>query len=288
MKKVFSILMIIAVLFCFSACSNSSATISGGQTVSGYVPPDSLISSTSQEQTSSSTVQESSSTSSTSSSSTEPTASTAQPEQTGSTPETSSSSTEQSQQSSSSSQSEQTSTTAQETQSVAESTPEPSTPEIEQKALVVYFSCTGNTKSVAEKIAQLTGADLYEIVPAEPYTDADLNYNNDSCRANREMNDPSARPAIGSNTVDISAYDTVYIGYPIWWGTMPRIINTFLDTYDLSGKTVMPFCTSGGSGVSKSVSDIRAEEPAADVRDGLRASGSLDSSIDEWISRNGL
>ena len=269
MKKVFSILMIIAVLFCFSACSNSSVTISGGQT-------------------SSSSVLEQNITSETTPSSTEPTASTSQSEHTGSTPETTASSTEHTQPSISSTQSEQTSTTAQETQSVTETTPEPSTPETESKALVVYFSCTGNTKAVAEKIAQLTGADLYEIVPAEPYTDEDLNYNNDSCRANREMNDPAARPAIGSNTVEISAYDTVYIGYPIWWGTMPRIINTFLDTYDLSGKTVMPFCTSGGSGVSKSVSDIRAEEPAADVRDGLRASGSSDSSIDEWISRNGL
>ncbi|MBP0982475.1 MAG: NAD(P)H-dependent oxidoreductase [Oscillospiraceae bacterium] len=225
MKKVFSILMIIAVLFCFNACSNSSAT-SGSES---------------------------------------------------STAETSSSRTEQ------------TSTTAQEIQSVTErTTPATEPEEIEPKSLVVYFSCTGNTKSVAEKIAQLKGADLYEIVPAEPYTNEDLNYNNNSYRANREMDDPSARPAIGSNTVDISAYDTVYIGYPIWWGTMPRIINTFLDTYDLSGKTVMPFCTSGGSGVSKTVSDIKAEEPAADVRDGLRASGSSDSSIDEWISRNGL
>ena len=224
MKKVFSILMIIAVLFCFSACS-SSAT-SGSES---------------------------------------------------STSETSSSSTEQ------------TSTTARETQSVTESTTPATEPEeIEPKSLVVYFSCTGNTKEVAEKISQITGADLYEIVPAEPYTAEDLNYNNDSCRANREMNDASARPEIGSNAVEISAYDTVYIGYPIWWGTMPRTINTFLDTYDLSGKTVMPFCTSGGSGVSKSVSDIRAQEPVADVRDGLRASGSSDSRIDEWVSRNGL
>lgn len=242
MKKVYSVLMIIAVLFCFSACSNSSATISDGQT-------------------NSSTAQEQSSTSETSSDSdelTEPTNSTSQTEQTDNYEQT------------------------------PDSTPEPPTPATEPKALVVYFSCTGNTKSVAEKIAQLTGADLYEIVPAELYTAEDLNYNNDSCRANREMNDTSARPAIGSKSIDISAYDTVYIGYPIWWGTMPRIINTFLDTYDLSGKTVMPFCTSGSSGISKSVSDIRAEEPTADVRDGLRASGSSDSSIDEWISRNGL
>ena len=224
MKKVFSVMMIVAVLFCFSACSNSSE-INGSES---------------------------------------------------STPEASSSSTEQ------------TSTTAQETPSTTESAPEPSTPEIEPKALVVYFSCTGNTKAVAEKIAQLTGADLYEIVPEIPYTAEDLNYNNDSCRSNKEMNDHAARPAIGSDAVEISAYDTVFIGYPIWWGTMPRIINTFLDTYDLSDKTVMPFCTSGSSGISTSVSDLRAEEPDADVRDGLRADGSSDSSIDEWLSRNGL
>ncbi len=156
------------------------------------------------------------------------------------------------------------------------------------KSLVVYFSCTGNTKAVAQEISELTGADLYEIIPADPYTDEDLNYNNDNCRANREMNDPDARPAIGSDTIDISNYDTVFIGYPIWWGTMPRIINTFLDTYDLSDKTVMPFCTSGGSGISKSVSDMKDQEPDADIRDGLRASGSSDSGINEWLNDIGL
>ena len=127
--------------------------------------------------------------------------------------------------------------------------------------LVVYFSATGNTKAVAERIAELTNGDLYEIVPAVPYTSADLNYNNSNCRANQEMNDPSSRPAIGSAGIDISKYDTMIIGYLIWWGTMPRIINTFLDTYDLSGKTVLAFCTSGGSGISKSVSDIKSAEP---------------------------
>ena len=153
--------------------------------------------------------------------------------------------------------------------------------------LVVYFSATGNTKAVAEKIAELTGADLYEIVPAEPYSDADLNYNNDDCRANQEMNDESARPAIGSEAIDVTSYETVFVGYPIWWGTMPRILNTFLDTYDLSGKTVLPFCTSGGSGISESVSDIKTAEPDADVRDGLRASGADDSGIEAWIADNG-
>ena len=156
------------------------------------------------------------------------------------------------------------------------------------KTLVVYFSATGNTKTVAEEITRLTGADLYEIVPAVPYTDEDLNYNNNECCANQEMNDASARPAIGSEAIDVSSYDTVFIGYPIWWGTMPRIINTFLDTYDLSGKTVLPFCTSGSSGITQSVSDIRAAEPDADVRGGLRASGANDSGIESWIADNGI
>lgn len=184
---------------------------------------------------------------------------------------------------------QQTTVSEQEPDSSAETSSAESNPvETETKSLVAYFSCTGNTKAVAERIAELTGADRYEIVPAEPYTDEDLNYNNNDCRANREMNDSSARPAIGSDSIDISDYDTVYIGYPIWWGTMPRIINTFLDTYDLSNKTVMPFCTSGSSGISKSVSDMKAEEPDADIRDGLRASGSSDSGINEWLSNNGL
>lgn len=184
---------------------------------------------------------------------------------------------------------QQSSAPDKETDSLSENTSEETEPDkTETKALVVYFSCTGNTKAVAEKISELTGADLYEIVPDDPYTDEDLNYNNDNCRANREMDDPSSRPAIGSDAINLSGYDTVFIGYPIWWGTMPRIINTFLDTYDLSNKTVMPFCTSGGSGISKSVSDMKAQEPDADIRDGLRANGSSDSSINKWLSDNGL
>lgn len=155
------------------------------------------------------------------------------------------------------------------------------------KILVAYFSCTGTTKAVAEKIAELTGGDLYEIVPSDPYTSDDLNYNNNNCRANREMNDPSARPAIAGDNIDLSAYDTVIIGYPIWWGTMPRIINTFLDTYDLSGKTVLPFCTSGSSGISRSVSDIKSAEPGANVKDGLRASGANDRNLESWLRSGG-
>lgn len=179
--------------------------------------------------------------------------------------------------------------------STPETTPEPdpsfSEPEQTEegeRTLVLYFSATGNTKAVAEKIAELTGADIYEIVPAEPYTADDLDYNVSDCRANREMNDASARPAIGSDSIDVSGYDTVMIGYPIWWGTMPRIINTFLDTYDLSGKVILPFCTSGGSGVSQSVSDIRSVEPDADVRAGLRARNAQDSGIESWLNENGI
>lgn len=152
------------------------------------------------------------------------------------------------------------------------------------KNLVVYFSATGTTKALAETIAETTDADIFEIVPEEPYTNDDLNYNNDNCRANLEMNDENARPAIAESIENIDEYDTIYIGYPIWWGTMPRIINTFLDTYDLSGKTIMPFCTSGGSGVGTSVSAIRNSCPNADVKDGFRGSASTtNTQIEEWI-----
>ena len=154
----------------------------------------------------------------------------------------------------------------------------------ENKMLVVYFSGTGNTRLLAERIAETTGADIFEIQPEDPYTDEDLNYNNDNCRANQEQNDPIARPAIASSIENIDDYDTIFLGYPIWWGTMPKIINTFLDTYDLSGKTIMPFCTSGGSGISTSVSAIRNACENADVKNGMRGFSSTSSSeIESWV-----
>lgn len=150
------------------------------------------------------------------------------------------------------------------------------------KALVVYFSATGTTERAAERIAELTGADVYEIVPAQPYTSADLSYRNDGCRANAEQQDPSARPAVaGSGIADIAAYDTVYVGFPVWWGRMPKIMFTFFDAYDFSGKTIRPFCTSGGSGIAASVNEIRGLEPQADVQNGLRVR-SLDD-LDGWL-----
>ena len=154
------------------------------------------------------------------------------------------------------------------------------------KNLVVYFSVTGNTKALAETIAETTGADIVEIVPETPYTSEDISYNNDNCRANKEQNDDSARPAIANKIENIDDYDTIYLGYPIWWGTMPKIINTFLESYDLSGKTIMPFCTSGGSGIGTSVSAIKDVCPGADVKDGFRGSSSTASEeVRAWIEK---
>ncbi|MDO4563584.1 MAG: flavodoxin [Clostridia bacterium] len=151
------------------------------------------------------------------------------------------------------------------------------------KILVAYFSCTGNTKSAAEEIQNQSGADIFEIVPQEPYTSTDLNYSNVDCRANREMNDDSSRPAISGEIDNFSDYETIFIGYPIWWGTMPKIINTLLDAYDFSGKTIIPFCTSGGSGIGMSVSAIRAEEPNSKVLDGQRIRST--SEIKAWLEK---
>ncbi|MBR3165002.1 MAG: NAD(P)H-dependent oxidoreductase [Lachnospiraceae bacterium] len=121
-----------------------------------------------------------------------------------------------------------------------------------EKVLVAVFSASGATKRVGEEIARIARADFYEIVPRELYTGADLNWMNKKSRSSVEMNDPSARPEIAGNALDMAEYDTVIIGFPIWWGIAPRIIETFLESYDFSGKTIIPFCTSGGSGVGRS------------------------------------
>lgn len=120
------------------------------------------------------------------------------------------------------------------------------------KTLVAVFSASGVTKRVGEKIAEIAVGDFFEIVPKEKYTSADLNYMNNRSRSSVEMNDPSSRPEIAGAVADMSSYDTVIIGFPIWWGVAPRIIETFLESYDFSGKTIIPFCTSGGSGVGRS------------------------------------
>lgn len=150
------------------------------------------------------------------------------------------------------------------------------------RVAVIYFSCTGNTRTAAERIRDLTGADLIELVPEQPYTSQDLDYNDESCRANQEQKDPAARPRIAGQPLDLSQYGTVYLGYPIWWGTAPRIINTFLDSYDLTGKTIRPFCTSGSSGIETSVADIRAAAPGVDVTAGLRIADPDGSDVKAW------
>lgn len=173
------------------------------------------------------------------------------------------------------------------TQSQAETPPsEPAAEPTEEaaKMLVVYFSATGNTKAVAEEITRLTGADLYEIVPAVPYTDEDLNYNNNECRANQEMNNASARPAIGSEAMDVSSYDTVFIGFPIWWYVAPRIINTFVENYDFTGKTLVPFATSGGSGMGRTVDELRKLCPNANWKAGKMVNGISDKALVDWAN----
>lgn len=123
--------------------------------------------------------------------------------------------------------------------------------------LVACFSATGNTWPLAEYAAQYLNADLFRIEPEEPYTDADLNYNDDNCRANREMNDETSRPALAATVENMAQYDTVVLAFPIWWGQAPRIIETFVEAHDLTGKTVLTFCTSGSSGYG-STGDILA------------------------------
>ena len=119
------------------------------------------------------------------------------------------------------------------------------------KTLVAYFSASGVTEKKAQILAQVTGGDLFEIEPAVPYTSADLNWMDKKSRSTLEMKNPSSRPEIAKKVADMDAYDTVYVGFPIWWYVEPSIINTFLESYDFSGKTVVPFCTSGGSGTGK-------------------------------------
>lgn len=118
------------------------------------------------------------------------------------------------------------------------------------KKLVVYFSCSGVTGKAAEALAETAGAELYEIKPAVPYTNADLDWNNKKSRSTVEMNDPSFRPEIADRSASVEAYDIVFVGFPIWWYAAPTIINTFLESYDFSGKTVVPFATSGGTGIN--------------------------------------
>lgn len=156
--------------------------------------------------------------------------------------------------------------------------------------LVAYFSATGSTKVLAEHAADAMGADIYEIIPEEPYTNADLDYGDAQSRSSLEMDDPNARPAISGKVENMEQYDIIFLGYPIWWGEAPRIISTFMESYDFGGKTIVPFCTSGGSGIGSSARNLH-ELAGSDVTwlEGERLSNT--SSRDDmvsWISGLGL
>ena len=157
------------------------------------------------------------------------------------------------------------------------------------KVLVAYFSATNTTEGVAKTIADSLGADLYEITPEQPYTAADLDYHDDKSRSTIEMNDPNARPAISGSVENMDQYDIVFIGYPIWWGEAPRILSTFVESYSFSGKTVVPFCTSGGSGMGSSAKNLEGLTSGATWLSGTRLnSGASHSSVVEWINKFGL
>ena len=152
------------------------------------------------------------------------------------------------------------------------------------KILVAVFSASGVTRRVGEAIARVSGGDFFEIVPKEKYTSADLNYMNSKSRSSLEMKDPSARPEIAEAVADMASYDTVIIGFPIWWGVAPRIIETFLESYDFSGKTIIPFCTSGGSGVGRSDTALH-QNVTGDVKwgKGVQINRPNEKAIRSWL-----
>lgn len=151
------------------------------------------------------------------------------------------------------------------------------------KKLVAYFSASGVTKKVAEHIARAVGADIFEIKPAIPYTRADLNWMDQSSRSSVEMNDPTSRPEIAEKLYNMNEYDTVFIGFPIWWYTAPHIINTFLESYDFSGTTLVIFATSGGSGMGKIVDELKKFCPNADWKSGRLVNDLSDNGFVNWI-----
>lgn len=151
--------------------------------------------------------------------------------------------------------------------------------------LVAYFSATGNTRGIARHLQTILGADLYEITPEEPYTEDDLNYSSDGCRANREQNDPAARPAIAGTVENMAEYEVVFLGYPIWWGQAPKILYTFLECYDFDGVTIVPFCTSGSSGIGDSADRLAELAPGGHWRSGQRFSGGAsEADVADWVS----
>lgn len=158
------------------------------------------------------------------------------------------------------------------------------------KKLVAYFSAGGVTAKAAEQLAKAAGADLYEIRPEVPYTSADLNWNNQSSRSSVEMQDKAFRPALADQDAQVEAYDVIFLGFPIWWYVAPTIINTFLESYDFSGKIVILFATSGGSGFGKTVAELRNSVSAsAVIKEGRLLNGRLNQAeLEKWIESLGV
>lgn len=151
------------------------------------------------------------------------------------------------------------------------------------KVLVAYFSATGTTKKVAEKIASATGGTLFEIVPEKAYTTADLNWRDKTSRSSVEMNDSKSRPAVKGKVSGMENYTTIYLGFPIWWDEAPRIINTFIENNDLDDKAVIPFATSGGSGISNAEQELKKAYPEINWKDGKLLNRASEKDITEWI-----
>ena len=155
------------------------------------------------------------------------------------------------------------------------------------KKLVAYFSASGTTARLAETLAEAIGADIFEIKPEVPYTRADLNWQDAGSRSSVEMKNPASRPAIAARRDNMAEYDTIYVGFPIWWYVAPTIINTFLESYDLAGKTIIPFCTSGSSGIGSSATNLESLTKDAIWKEGKRFSGNeSQEEIMKWINSN--
>ena len=151
------------------------------------------------------------------------------------------------------------------------------------KTLVAFFSASGNTKRVAEKLAAAIDSDLYEIKPAVPYTSADLNWRDRHSRSSVEMNDPSSRPELADYHANIAGYDRIFLGFPIWWYTAPTVVRSFLESYDFTGKTIILFATSGTSGLGKTAKELASSCPGAAIEDGRLLSGnSAEAALKQW------
>ncbi|MDO4217174.1 MAG: flavodoxin [Bacteroidales bacterium] len=155
----------------------------------------------------------------------------------------------------------------------------------EMKSLVAYFSATGNTKKAAQMVAQVSGGELFEIVPQQPYSEADLDWTNKDSRSSVEMNNKSSRPTIASKVENIEQYEVIYVGFPIWWGIAPTIINTFLEQYNLEGKTIVPFFTSGSSGAGRTIDYLQPSAPKALFKEPHLLSYVNEQAVREWLAR---